>query len=548
MTPNFVYPLIQTRTGNRWWTLPAVSVLLVCALPLVTGVAGAQGMPAVAPAKTEAKPATTETEPGKIEAGPRPNWLITPTISVDGTYTDNVSLSPSKKADLVTRLSPGITLDGKSGRASASVNYQWQRYSYAENSALSNQQRKLAANGKLELVDQWLFLEGSHNIAQQSISAFGTQSASNELVNSNRTETAAYSISPYIQGRLAGMADYQLRYSGTHTSSDSGALSGGTAATTRAWTGRLSGATPLALLGWTLNANQQVVHNSNNFDSRSDHLSGTLTYQIDPQIRLLASVGREADNFTSAVQQNRTTSGIGLDWAPTERTSISLKKDRNAAGNAHSVDFSHRTAFSAWKFSDSRSITIPTPQMALARTGTAYDLLYLQLASSFPDPAERATEANRQLAQAGIAADAPIFGSLQTSQAFVQTRQQASVVLIGANNTVVFAADRSNSERLGTGVGLADDFAANSSIRQSGFNTSWAYRMTPHAALTLNASTSHSTGSAVDTSTKALSLSLTTQLGAKTSASVGLRQSRFDSNAGTGYDEQALLGAMQIKF
>jgi uncharacterized protein (PEP-CTERM system associated) len=264
---------------------------------------------------------------------------------------------------------------------------------------------------------------------------------------------------------------------------------------------------------------------------------------------MLARAGRESDNFTSAVQQQRTTTGLGIDWAPTQRTSISLKKDRNAAGNAHSADFSHRTALSAWMFSDSRSLIVPTPQMALAQSGTAYDLLYLQLASSFPDPAARAVEASRQLAQAGIAADAPIFGSLQTSQAYVQRRQKASLALMGASNTIIFAADRSNNERMGTGIGLADDFAQNSDIRQSGFNASWAHKLTPHAALTLNASTSRSTGSAnLETSLKAWSLHLTTQLGVKTSASVGLRQSRYDSTAGNGYDEQALTGAMQIKF
>lgn len=548
MMRNFVASLFRARTDNRERAEHSVSALLMCALALAPA-ANAQIAPVTESAKNPTESGKTETVAAKIEASPRPSWKISPSVSVEGTYTDNVSLTPNKKADFVTRLSPGITLDGKSGRASASLNYQWQHYSYAENSALSNQQRTLVAKGQLELVEQWLFLDGSHNIAQKSVSAFGKQSVGNELINSNRSETAAYSISPYIKGRLASVADYQLRYTGTHTRADSGALAGGTAATTRAWNAQLTGAAPLALLRWSLSADQQTVRNSNNFDSHSDHVSGTLTYQIDPQIRLQASLGRESDNFTSVAQRSRTTSGVGLDWAPTERTSVSLKKDRNAAGNAHSVNFSHRTALSAWKFSDSRSITIPTPQMALASSGTAYDLLNLQLASSFPDSAERAAEVNRQLEQTGIAADAPIFGSLMTSQAFVQTRQQASVALNGANNTVVFAADRSNSERIGAGVGLADDFAQNSSIRQAGFNTSWAHKLTPHASLTLNASKSRSTGSAnVDTSTRAWSLSFNTRLGAKTSASVGLRQSRFDSSAGTGYDEQALLGAMQLKF
>lgn len=518
----------------RW---QALSMLLILALPGVTGIASAQ---------TES---VVESE--QSTAQPRPNWLITPSVSVEGTYTDNVNLSPNKKADFITRLSPGITLDGKSGRASASLNYQWQHYAYANDSSRGGNQRSLAAKGQLELVDQWLFLDASHNISQQSVSAFGTQNAGNGLINSNRTETAGYSISPYIQGRLANVVDYQLRYSGTHTSSDSGALSGGTAATTQAWNGRLSGATPLALLGWSLNVDRQKIHNTNGFDSRSDHAFGTLTYQIDPQIRLSASAGRESDNFTSTTTlQKRTTTGFGLDWAPTERTSLSLKKDRNAAGNGHSIDFTHRTALSAWKYSDSRSVVIPTPQMTLARAGTAFDLVYRQLASTpFADATARASAANSVLALLGIPADLPIFGSLMTSQPYIQRRQQASVALMGANNTVIFSVDRSDNERIGTGIGLADDFALNTDIRQSGFNASWAHKLTPHAALTLNASKSRSTGSSgLETSNNAWSLLLTTQLGVKTSASVGLRQNHFSSTTGNGYDEQALTGAMQFKF
>ena len=553
MMLNFAVRMSCIRSEKPRQSWPVVSALLLFALPMMMpGLVAAQNESVASrPEQDTAMAGVTQTgvNPAQAVAQPRPNWVITPSINLEGTYTDNVNLSPVKKSDFVTKLNPGIALDGKTGRATANLNYQWQHYDYAHNSVPAGNQRSLTARGQVELVEQWLFLEGSHNISQQSVSAFGTQSVGNESRTTNRSETAAYSISPYIQGRFANEVDYQLRYSGSRTRSDSGALAGGTAATTGAWTGKIAGATPLAVLGWSLNLNRQTIRNTNGLDSSSNNAFGTLTYQIDPQIRLSARAGRESDNFTAGVSQKRTTSGLGLDWAPTERTSVSFKKDRNAAGKGHSIDFAHRTALTAWKYSDSRSVTIPTPQMAMARTGTAFDLVYRQLESSFPDPVARAAEANRQLAQAGIGADLPIFGSLMTSQAFIQRRQQASVAFMGANNTVVLAFDRSNSERMGTGIGLADDFAANADIRQSGFNASWAHKLTPEAALTLNAGSSRSSGSSgLETSNRAWSLLLTTQLGAKTSASVGLRQTRFSSTAATGYDEQALTGAMKLKF
>lgn len=368
----------EPRFRLRYWFL----VLLLCGGPLM---ATAQVTPSTQGASSTGT-APADAPSASVDAvGPRPSWLITPLISVEETYTNNVNLAAVKKSDLITRLSPGILLDGKGGRVSGNLNYQWQRYMYAQSSGRSNQQRSLAAKGQAELVDEWLFVDASHNISQQTVSAFGTQSSGTELLNSNRSETAGYSLSPYIKGRFASLVDYQLRYSGTRTRSDSGALSGGTATTTRAWNGQVAGATPLALLGWSLTADSQVVSHSTGAESRSNRMSGTLTYQVDPQIKASISAGNESENYTSSAKQKRTTSGVGLNWAPTERTSLALKRERNSAGNGYNVDFSHRTALSAWKFSDSRVVTIPTPQMALARTGTAYDLIYQQLASSFPD-------------------------------------------------------------------------------------------------------------------------------------------------------------------
>ncbi|MDI6745933.1 MAG: TIGR03016 family PEP-CTERM system-associated outer membrane protein [Rhodocyclaceae bacterium] len=521
-------------------------------IALVLGVPGfslAQtGLPGPAAASAE-----TPTEANQTFGQKPPNWQITPSIGIEGTYTDNVNLTANnRKSDFVTRISPGLRIEGQSARASGNLNYQWQQYVYAESSARNNQQKSLAANGRLELVEQWLFLDASHNTSQQAVSAFGTQGVGNELINSNRTEVASYRLSPYIQGRLANVADYQLRYSGTHTSSDSGALSGGNSATTQAWNGQLSGVTPLSLLSWAVNVDNMDIDHSSGFKSQNDRVYGTLTYLIVPQVRLSVSAGSESDNYLGGVERKKGTAGVGIEWAPTERTKVALRKDRRSFGNSYSADFTHRTALSAWKLSDSRSVRVPSADMALASRGTIYDLLNLQLESDprFRDnPIARAAEVERQLAAASIPGNAQVFGTTLTSQTFIERRQMASFALTGVNNTVTFALDRSNSQRIGAGLGLVDDFTLSPEIRQTGFNTNWAYKMTPNEVLTLTALTSRSIGSGnLETRLKSLSLRLTTKLGAKTSASVGLRQTNFDNTNGTNYDEQALTGAVLFRF
>lgn len=497
-------------------------------------------------------PATLEQQAETNPISGKPNWLITPSVTVGGTFTDNANLSATNpKSDFITQISPGIRVGGRGGRLLANLNYQWHQYNYLDESSRSNQQRSLAADGRLELVEKWLFLEASHNISQNSASVFGTQGVGNELTNANRTEVASYRFSPYIQGSFGGMADYQLRYTGTRTSSDTGALSGALAATTETWNGRMNGSTPFALLGWAVNTDHLVIRHSNGFENKSDRSFGTLVYQADPQVRVLFNAGIESDNYINGIDRQATTSGLGLDWAPTERTLVSLKKDRRSFGDTYSADFTHRGALSTWKLSDSRNIRVPTPDMALASRNTFYDFISRQLAPLFPnDPVGLAAATEFEIARLGIPANAPFNTSL-TSQAYVERRQMASVALTGASNTVTFTADRSISQRVGDGVviGLPDDFAANQEIRQTGFNASWAHKMTPHAVLTLSALASRNTGSSnVETTLRSLSLRLTTQLGQKTTGSLGLRHTSFDGTAGFRYDEQALTGSMTLKF
>lgn len=494
-------------------------------------------------------PVWAQEEPAVASA--KPAWTIKPSVSVDLTYTDNVNPAGggTKQSDFITRVAPWISVDGKSARASGKLDLKWQESIYADHGAYDNQQTSLAANGKLELVEKWLYIDASGNVAQRPVSAFGTQGIANELVNTNRTETSTYRLSPYIQGRLGGYADYELRYSNTETSAASGvyATNGGT--TAQAWNLRLSGDTRLAALGWSLNADRQNVALGTQ-ETRTSRFYGTLEYRIDPQVKLLLNAGRESDNFNLAQNQSRTTSGYGIDWAPTERTLLALRQDQRSYGDSYSINFTHRTALSAWRFTDSRSVNLPTQQMTQTPLSSAYELLDLQLSSQYPDPAERAARAYEQLAALGIPADALVYGNLMSLQAFEQRRQEASVSLTGASNTVTLTLQRSASSRVGNGIGIVDDFTASSNIRQSGISGNWAHKLSPHTALTLNALNSRSRGDTAtqDTRLRSYSLMLTTKLGMRTSATAGLRQTSFDNTGGTSYDEQAVTGSLVVSF
>lgn len=503
----------------------------------------------VALAQVDSAP-SAEASVGTLSAAPA--WRIVPSMAADLTYTDNVGLvSTAKKSDLITRLSPGIVVEGQGGHVTGMLNFRWSEYAYANDSRRNSQQRSLAANATVELVDQWLYLDGRGSISQQPISAFGTQGVSNELVNGNRTETSTYQLSPYIKGRLGGVADYILRYTGTRTKAGAGELAVGSGTTSSAWSGRLAGDTALSSLGWSVDLQQQKIGRSTARDTQSKRAMGSLEYRIDPQVKLRASLGRESDDYSSTQNQSRTVHGYGVEWAPTERTNVSYDKQTRSFGDSYSASFQHRTALTAWRLSQSKNVSTPSDRLLNTSLGSAFDLLNLQLTSSIPDPFLRAQIVNQQLQQLGIPANAQAFGTIITSRVYISRRQEASFILTGARNVVTLSANRSDNQVLGTGGSVADDFSLSPNIQQSGFTTSWAHKLSPDTAVTLNGrqSRNKSSTASLDTRIKSLSLLLTTKLGPQTSATMGLRQTRSDSNGlASSYDEQAITGSLFVTF
>ncbi len=488
----------------------------------------------------------------------KPSWYITPSITGMMTMTDNVNPGGSgeKQSDFITSVAPAIRIDGKGGRVSGSMFFSWQKNFYADENSYNNDQKFLNATGKAELVEQWLFLDASANISQQPESIFGTQSVGNELVNDNLTETTSYQWSPYIQGVLGGAAEYELRYSNAHTSSTTGLYSSGSGVDNQLWSGRLAGATRFAPLGWTLSAEDQRNEGDQQRDILDTRLTGTLEYQIDPQVKVSLLTGWESENYSSIDKEDSTFNGYGINWAPTERTSVSIRNEKRRYGDVYTFDFSHRTALTAWRYTDSQNVVLPGEQYYnTSPITTNYDMIYLQLASDpryANDPLGRAQATNDLLTLLGIPANSPITGNIMNAQPYLQHQRQASVSLIGANNTVTFSVQSSSNEAIQTGASTLDDFALSQNISQSGASASWARKLTPDTSLTLNLLTSHSSGdnSDDDSRLRSWSLQMTSRLGVRTTAGLGIRHNDYESTGlyGSDYTENAIIGTLSASF
>ena len=484
-------------------------------------------------------------------------WVIKPRVSLTETWTNNANVNRSNTSsqnEIITEVAPGVRIDARTARLKAYLDYSLRGQFYASESDNNRSQNSLNTFGTFEAVDNWLFLDFNGLIAQQTISAFGTQSTSNTMINNNSTETASYTLSPYIRGQLAGSVEYSLRYSQTTTNSDSGAVSD---IDYSQWNGQLRGSTPFRNLRWSIDGNQQNTSYSRGRETDASLIRPMLNYSISPQFRVSLSGGWESNNYTSLNQETYKTHGYGFDWSPTERTKFSAFKEHRFFGDGHNVNFNHRFPMSSIQFSDVRDVSVLPNQFTTVGRGSIYDLFYQQcyqqLSASFPsDPAQLALAADAcasaLLNQTGIPANAQVTSSFMTSQATVRRNQQLSFAVFGARNSITFSANRNESQGVLASQSSIDAISQNTTVKQQGFAINLSHQLSAITSMNLLGSRQESTGSGTNTlktTTTLYQVNVSTKLGTKTTGSLSARRSEFDSNTNP-YTENALVGTVSF--
>lgn len=80
-------------------------------------------------------------------------WRFNTYLDLAEVYTDNVSLAPAgaEESEFITQISPGVSLNGQSGRAKLDLNYRLQNLIYGHDVTRNNSNHQLLANGNLEV-------------------------------------------------------------------------------------------------------------------------------------------------------------------------------------------------------------------------------------------------------------------------------------------------------------------------------------------------------------------------------------------------------------
>ena len=495
---------------------------------------------------------------------------IVPRVSVSETFTNNAFLNDAnKRSELITQLSPGIRISSTGGRIKGSLDYSLTELLYANNTSGRRSQNSLNAAGSIEAVDNWAFVDFSGNIGQQSISAFGAPSSGGVLSGGNSTESSVFRLSPYLRGRLAGLGDYEARYSLTTSRSASAAVSG---SDQQELSLKLNGGQSRYGLSWGFDARNQSVDYSIGRSTRSSALNARLQYALNENWAGYTRVGHESNDFAVATSQQddfaavgaswspnpdlkvsvdrdtRGFTGLGVNWAPSKRASVSFTREGRLYGATHRLALAYRTPSTAWTFSDSRAVTSNPAQGAATQSVSLYDLLSSQFAAGESDQIKRAQYDDFLLAN-GVKPGLTAVGGFLSSSVSLQRSQQLSFALFGARSTLSAVATRSQNSKLDTLSTAIDDFVTSNVVQQNGLSFNYAYRLTAKSVLSLAAARQVSSGSAgvAGTSLRSYNLNLSTQLTRDTSASVGARRVSFDS-ATTPYTETAVTGNVSVQF
>jgi uncharacterized protein (PEP-CTERM system associated) len=404
----------------------------------------------------------------------------------------------------------------------------------------------LAASGTAELLESRVFVDVEAGISQQLISAFGTRSADSALGNANRTEVSNYALSPYVRGRLGAAAQYEvrLRYASTH-SNHSSSFDNDTAS----GEAQFSGLTTLTPLTWSAQLSRTVTDYTAGRRTEADLARGVLTWAVTPQLKISAIGGAESNDYLSLDKQSHADYGMGVEWRPSERTTLSAQRENRFFGDSHALSFVHRTARTIWTYTDSRGIVTTPNQSSIGSLGTAFDLFFQQFAPLEPDPIARRQLVNAFLQSNLIDPNRQLLATFLTSAATVERTQNLSFALLGLRDTLTVSASQGRTNRLDVLVIDGGDFSTADEIVQRGISFDVTHRLTPLATLSLGGLYQRVTGSPIGQTTLLRSLTAlwATQLGRRTHLSIGARHSHFTSVT-LPYDESAVYASLRLTF
>ena len=282
------------------------------------------------------------------------DWRFAPSVGASATLTDNVNQSPDNKdSALILQVFPGFTLQSEgSRRVEATMSYYLSGVARFGGDDDNDINHRLNATGKVELMDDFLFVDANARVSQDLISLVGSP-ADAAINGSNRATTSSYSISPYIQRRFGTFADAEARYTVSGVLFEENVASD---LLSNEFIASLNSGSRFNTLTWGLNYSFRDVsdrsYGVNDTSYTYERADLTLGYALTRKFQLTGNVGHEWIEYDSALAaaNNRDDSiwSAGFAWSPSRRTSIEASMGQRFFGDTYSLLASYRARESVW--------------------------------------------------------------------------------------------------------------------------------------------------------------------------------------------------------
>lgn len=503
----------------------------------------------------------------------RADWSVRPSFELRESYTDNVALrAVDPQAQWITELSPGLAIEHRGRRLTASVRTRLDYFIYGDERISGTNRFHKQFNGaaNAELIEDLLFVEATGSIAPRNISPFGQQATQSRYASANQAEVRTYSISPSLNQRFGNSARMLLRY--THDSVDAGASGFGSSEGNN-FLFDLSSGPSFRNLAWSVRASRydverfQATRNAGADPAASplsqqntvaDNALASLRYSVTRTFGLTASAGYDSYDYDSLGGKTEGASWTtGFTWAPSARTSVQASIGRRYVGSNNAFQALHRSRRTTWRLSYDESVNNMRSNFLLPATFDTASLLDRMLTTNIPDPVQRRAEVEALMRERNLPPSLVDNVNFLSNRYFLQKQLTASVGVKLARTDMTLALYRTRSDALSSSesdsviLGRATS-SLNDKTRQVGASFTLNYKISPRSNLRLTQNvydnTSLTPGGRSSTN-RALRVGLTRKMSREVNGSLELRRIAGNSvvNNFAPYREHAIAATLSYQ-
>ena len=415
-------------------------------------------------------------------------------MTTQATLTNNANYgsgaSADREGDLILEFAPSWRFNRQGSRLRVDGTVSLDMIGYVDGTQASRILPRANVLASFEAIDNLFFIDASLFVDQQVENVF--LPTSRGASTNNLYTTSQLQLSPYFQGNIGPNMRWLVRSDQTYTWTSQSDAPLGNAYYARNLAEVIRVPTPFGL---TLRLTNDITRIQDQLQPEQTLTTALaiFDYAMSPQLTVGLRGGYENTTYTS-VETSGPIYGGNVTWRPSPLTSVDGYWEERFYGPSYQYGFTHRQDRVATNISGYRTVTTyPQVLFQIPSTKNVSGLLDAILVARFPDPVERAQQAQDLIARQGLKESLPAGAFIYNQSANVLTGADARWALIGVRNTLALGLFYLKTETLPDPRVPPSFLVLNNSIQQGG-SISLSHRVTPVVALSAEVNTSRTKG------------------------------------------------------